>query len=128
MGSAFGRLENMRSWNYKHANRNFKPKVWTNSVLLENGLIKILESIKTLENRSRSQVIERLIIFFIETQKGQSDEKAWRKSQRAYKRILINQTEKNKFKRKQLERVRKAEKKKQLQASANRPFSYFERT
>ncbi|MGH1580287.1 hypothetical protein ACRBDK_05220 [Helicobacter pylori] len=118
----------MRSWNYKHANRNFKPKVWTNSVLLENGLIKILESIKTLENRSRSQVIERLIIFFIETQKGQSDEKAWRKSQRAYKRILINQTEKNKFKRKQLERVRKAEKKKQLQASANRPFSYFERT
>nr|WP_240640972.1 hypothetical protein [Helicobacter pylori] len=118
----------MRSWNYKHANKNFKPKVWTNSVLLENGFLEILEVIKTLENRSRSQVIECLIIFFIETQKGQSDEKAWKKSQRAYKRTLINQTEKNKFKRKQLERVRKAEKKKQLQARANRPFSYFERT
>ncbi len=96
-------------------------------MLLENGLIKIFEAIKTLENRSRSQVLERLIIFFIETQKGQSDEKAWKKSQRAYKRTLINKTEKNKLKRKQLERVRKAEKKKQLQADSNRPFSYFER-
>ncbi|GAA7266729.1 hypothetical protein ID0507_09530 [Helicobacter pylori] len=118
----------MRSWNYKHANRNFKPKVWTNSVLLENGILEILEAIKTLENRSRSAVIERLIIFFIETQKGHDNEKSWEKSQRAYKRTLTNQTEKNKLKRKQLERVRKAQKKKQLQASANRPFSYFERS
>ncbi|WP_236634984.1 hypothetical protein [Helicobacter pylori] len=117
----------MRSWNYKHANKNFKPKVWTNSVLLENGLLKILDVLKTLENRSRSQVIERLIIFFIETQKGQSDETAWKKSQRAYKRTLIDKTKKNKLKRKQLERIRKAEKKKELQASANRSFSYFER-
>ncbi|MFP6184502.1 hypothetical protein ACLGBW_06810 [Helicobacter pylori] len=117
----------MRSWNYKHSNKNFKPKVWTNSVLLENGLLEIFEAIKTLENRSRSQILERLIIFFIETQKGRSDETAWKKSQRAYKRTLTNQTEKNKLKRKQLERVRKAEKKKQLQASTNRSFSYFER-
>ncbi|MDU9811769.1 hypothetical protein RGC32_08025 [Helicobacter pylori] len=117
----------MRSWNYKHANKNFKPKVWTNSVLLENGLLEILEAIKTIENRSRSQVIERLIIFFIETQKGQSDETAWKKSQRAYKRTLTNQTKKNKLKRKQLERIRKAEKKKELQAIKNRSFSYFER-
>ncbi|MGL2726248.1 hypothetical protein ACQJ71_06765 [Helicobacter pylori] len=117
----------MRSWNYKHDNRNFKPKVWTNSVLLENGFLKIFEAIKTLENRSRSQVLERLIIFFIETQKGQSDETAWKKSQRAYKRTLTNKTEKNKFKRKQFERARKAEKKKELQACANRSFSYFER-
>nr|WP_252183122.1 hypothetical protein [Helicobacter pylori] len=117
----------MQSWNYKHANKNFKPKVWTNSLLLENGLLAILEAIKTLENRSRSQVIERLIIFFIETQKGQSDEKAWKKSQRAYKRTLINQTEKNKLKRNQLERTRKNQKKKELQARANRAFSYFER-
>lgn len=117
----------MRSWNYKHANRNFKPKVWTNSVLLENGILNILEAIKTLENRSRSQVLERLIIFFIETQKGQSDEKAWKKSQRAYKRTLTNKTEKNKLKRKQLKRVRKNQKEKQLQARANRSFSYFER-
>ncbi|GAA7136431.1 hypothetical protein HpBGD95_14550 [Helicobacter pylori] len=117
----------MRSWNYKHANRNFKPKVWTNSVLLENGFLEILEAIKMLENRSRSQVIEHLIIFFIETQKGQSNETAWKKSQRAYKRTLINQTEKNKLKRKQLERVRKAQKKKELQTRANRSFSYFER-
>nr|WP_258220508.1 hypothetical protein [Helicobacter pylori] len=117
----------MRSWNYKHANSNFKPKVWTNTVLLENGFLQILEALKTLENRSRSQVLERLIIFFTETQKGQSDEKAWKKSQRAYKRTLINKTEKNKLKRKQLERIRKDKKKKELQASANRAFSYFER-
>ncbi|GAA7289739.1 hypothetical protein BD0097_13740 [Helicobacter pylori] len=117
----------MRSWNYKHANKNFKPKVWTNSVLLENGFLQIFEVLKTLENRSRSQLIERLIIFFIETQKGQSDEQAWKKSQRAYKRTLINQTEKNKLKRKKLKRARKIEKKKELQASANHSFSYFER-
>lgn len=118
----------MRSWNYKHSNKNFKPKVWTNSILLENGLLEIFNALKTLENRSRSQILERLIIFFVEIEKGQSDEKAWRKSQRAYKRTLTNKTEKNKLKRKQLERVRKAEKKKELQASANRPFSYFERS
>ncbi|WP_231630432.1 hypothetical protein [Helicobacter pylori] len=117
----------MRSWNYKHANRNFKPKVWTNSILLESGFLEILEALKTIENRSRSQLIERLIIFFIETQKGESNEKAWERSQRAYKRTLTNQTKKNKLKRKQLERIRKAEKKKQLQARANRAFSYFER-
>ncbi|MFP6167510.1 hypothetical protein ACLGBK_01315 [Helicobacter pylori] len=117
----------MRSWNYKHANKNFKPKVWTNSVLLENGLLAALEAVKMLENRSRSQVLERLIIFFIETQKGQSDETAWKKSQRAYKRTLTNQTKKNKLKRKQLERVRENQKKKELQASTNRSFSYFER-
>ncbi|WRC95793.1 ribbon-helix-helix protein, CopG family [Helicobacter pylori] len=117
----------MRSWNYKHANKNFKPKVWTNSVLLENGLLEIFEELKKLENRSRSQVIERLIIFFIETQKGQSDEKAWKKSQRAYKRTLTNKTEKNKLKRKQLERARKNQKKKKLQTCTNRSFSYFER-
>ncbi len=117
----------MRSWNYKHANKNFKPKVWTNSVLFENGLLQIFEALKTLENRSRSQIIERLIIFFIETQKGQSDEQAWQKSRRAYKRTLTNKTEKNKLKRKQLERSRKAKKKKELQISADRSFSYFER-
>ncbi|WP_367694205.1 hypothetical protein [Helicobacter pylori] len=117
----------MQSWNYKHANKNFKPKVWTNSVLLENGLLEIFEVLKKLENRSRSALLERLIIFFIETEKGQSDERAWKKSQRAYKRTLTNQTEKNKLKRKQLERARKNQKKKELQVSTNRPFSYFER-
>ncbi len=112
---------------YKHANRNFKPKVWTNSLLLESGILKILETLKMIENRSRSQVLERLIIFFIETQKGQSNEKAWKRSQRAYKRTLVNQTKKNQLKRKQLERVEKAQKKKQLQANSNYPFSFFER-
>ncbi len=112
---------------YKHANRNFKPKVWTNSVLLESGILEILEALKTIENRSRSQVLERLIIFFIETQKGQSNEKAWKRSQRAYKRTLINQTKKSQLKRKQLERIAKAQKKKQLQPNANHPFSFFER-
>ncbi|GAA7359821.1 hypothetical protein [Helicobacter pylori] len=117
----------MRSWSYKHANKNFKPKVWTNSVLLENGLLQIFEALKTLENRSRSQILERFIIFFIERQKGQSDEAAWKKSQRAYKRTLTNKTKKNKLKRKQLERIRKTQKKKELQASANHPLSYFGR-
>ncbi|MDU9746611.1 hypothetical protein [Helicobacter pylori] len=117
----------MRSWNYKHANRNFKPKVWTNSILIESGILRILEALKAIENRSRSQVLERLIIFFIETQKGQSNEKAWKRSQRAYKRTLINQTKKNKLKREQFERVKKAQKKKQLQVFSNRSFSYFER-
>ncbi|WP_341848379.1 ribbon-helix-helix protein, CopG family [Helicobacter pylori] len=117
----------MRSWNYKHANRNFKPKVWTNSLLLENGILEIFEVLKKLENRSRSAILERLIIFYIETQKGQSNEKAWERSKRAYKRTLTNQTKKNQFKRKQLERIAKTKKKKQLQARANRAFSYFER-
>lgn len=112
---------------YKHANKNFKPKVWTNSVLLESGILEILEALKAIENRSRSQVLERLIIFFIETQKGQSNEKAWERSKRAYKRTLTNQTKKNQLKRKQLERIAKTQKKKQLQANANHPFSFFER-
>ncbi len=117
----------MRSWNYQHENKNFKPKVWTNSVLLENGLLAVLEAIKTLENKSRSVILERLIVFYIETQKGQSDEKAWERSKRAYKRSLVSKVKKNKLKRKQLERARKNQKKKELQASSNRPFSYFER-
>ncbi|WP_165531837.1 hypothetical protein [Helicobacter pylori] len=117
----------MRSWNYQHANKNFKPKVWTNSVLLENGLLAILEALKMLENRSRSVILERFIIFFIETQKGESDEKAWERSKRAYKRSLVSKAKKNKLKRKQLERIAKAEKKKQLQAGSNCAFSYFER-
>ncbi|WP_244660596.1 hypothetical protein [Helicobacter pylori] len=117
----------MRSWNYKHANRNFKPKVWTNSILLESGLLEILEALKMIENRSRSQVVERLIIFYLKTQKGQSNEQAWERSKCAYKRALANQTKKNKLKRKQLERITKDQKKKQLQARANRAFSYFER-
>lgn len=84
----------MRSWNYQHNNKNFKPKVWTNSILLENGFLEILEALKTLENRSRSVILERLIIFFIETQKGESDEKAWERSKRAYKRPLVSKAKK----------------------------------
>ncbi|GAA8237339.1 hypothetical protein HpKG61_00060 [Helicobacter pylori] len=118
----------MRSWNYKHANKNFKPKVWTNSVLLENGLLQIFELLKQLENKSRSVILERFIIFFIETQKGYNDEQAWEKSQRAYKRSLVSKAQKNKLKRKQLERIKKAQKRKELQASANHSFSYFERS
>ncbi|ANT42528.1 hypothetical protein [Helicobacter phage Pt22899G] len=117
----------MRSWNYKHDNKNFKPKVWTNSMLLENGLLAILEALKTLENKSRSAILERLIIFYIETQKGESDEKAWKRSKRAYKRSLVSKAKKNKLKRTQLERIAKTKKKKQLQAFSDRAFSYFER-
>lgn len=118
----------MRSWrNYQHANKNFKPKVWTNSLLLENGLLAVLEAIKTLENKSRSVILERLIIFYIETQKGHSDEEAWKRSKRAYKRSLVSKAQKNKLKRKQFERIAKVEKEKQLQAYSNRAFSYFAR-
>lgn len=125
-GFVSGRL-NMRSWNYKHANKNFKPKVWTNSVLFENGLLQIFEVLKKLENKSRSVILERFIIFFIETEKGHNHEQAWKKSQRAYKRSFVSKVQKNKLKRKQLERIAKAQKKKELHASANRSFSYFER-
>ncbi|WP_240659501.1 hypothetical protein [Helicobacter pylori] len=118
----------MRSWNYQHSNKNFKPKVWTNSMLLENGLLEILEALKTLENKSRSVILERLIIFFMETQKGKSDEKAWQRSKRAYRRSLVSKVQKNKLKRKQLERIAKIEKKKQLQSNSNRSFSYFGRS
>lgn len=96
--------------------------------MIENGLLAVLEVLKTLENKSRSVILERLIIFYLETQKGQSDEKAWQRSKRAYKRALTNKIEKNKLKRKQFKRVREAKKKKELQASANRSFSYFERS
>ncbi len=101
----------MRSWNYKHANRNFRPKVWTNSVLLESGILEILEVLKTIENRSRSQVLGRLIIFFIETQKGQSNEKAWKRSQRAYKRALTNQTKKISLRESNLKELQRLKKK-----------------
>ncbi len=97
-------------------------------MLLENGILEILEALKILENKSRSVILERLIIFYIETQKGQSDEKAWQRSNRAYKRPLVSKAQKNKLKRKQLERIAKAEKKKQLQANTDRAFSYFERS
>nr|WP_104687711.1 hypothetical protein [Helicobacter acinonychis] len=117
----------MKPLHYKRAQKNFKPKVWTNTVLLENGILEILEAIKLLENRSRSQVLERLIVFFLETQKGQSHEKAWKKSKRAYRRALVNQTQKNKLKRKQLERIAKAQKKKQIHACKAYPLSVFER-
>ncbi len=101
----------MRSLNYKHANRNFKPKVWTNSVLLENGVLEVLEALKAIENRSRSQVLERLIIFFIETQKGQNNEKAWKKSQRAYKRTLTNQTKKISLRERNLKELQRLKRK-----------------
>ncbi len=42
------------------------------------------------------------------------------------KELLLTK-QKNQFKRKQLERIAKAQKKKQLQANANHPFSFFER-
>ncbi len=125
-GIVSGNLVGVDMRSCKHVNRNFKPKVWTNSILLESGILEILKALKAIENRSRSQVLERLIIFFIETEKGQGNEKAWERSRRAYKRTLTNQTKKNKLKRKQLERIAKAKKKKELQTSANHSFSFFE--
>ncbi len=96
-------------------------------MILENGLLDILEEVKTLENKSRSVILERLIVFFIETEKGYNDEQAWKRSKRAYKRSLVSKAQKNKLKREQLKRITKIKKKKQNQFNANCSFSYFER-
>ncbi|WRF76803.1 ribbon-helix-helix protein, CopG family [Helicobacter pylori] len=115
----------MRSWFYEHKQKNFKPKVETECVLFENVLLEILELIKEQEGRSRSVIIERMVIYFLEKQRGSKDETAWKKSKRSYRRALKNYEKEAKAKRKQLQKAKKDAEKKALHLCKNSPFSYF---
>ncbi len=117
----------MRPWRYEHKQKNFKPKVETECILFERVLLEVLELIKEQENTSRSMVIERMVIYFLEKEKGNNDETAWNKSKRAYRRALRNYEKTFKAKRKQLQKAKKTEEKKALYLRKNHPFSYFRR-
>ncbi len=117
----------MRPWRYEHKQKNFKPKVETECILFERVLLEVLELIKEQENTSRSMVIERMVIYFLEKEKGNNDETAWNKSKRAYRRALRNYEKTFKAKRKQLQKAKKTAEKKALYLRKNHPFSYFRR-
>ncbi|WP_233707366.1 hypothetical protein [Helicobacter cetorum] len=87
----------MKPLHYKHKNKNFKAKVQTNSILLEEGILRILEIIKDLENASRSVILERMLVFYLESLKGENDERAWQKSTRIFKRANKRQKQKKSF-------------------------------
>ncbi|WRD17958.1 hypothetical protein E5K58_03395 [Helicobacter pylori] len=53
----------MRPWHYKHKQKNFKPKVETECLLVERVLLEILKLIKEQEGKSRAAIIERTIIY-----------------------------------------------------------------
>ncbi|MCQ2679357.1 hypothetical protein JT068_02430 [Helicobacter pylori] len=115
----------MRPWCYKHKQKNFKPKVETGCMLFESVLLEILELIKDQEVKSRSVIIERMIIYFLEKEKGNKDETAWNKSKRSYRRTLKNYEKEAKAKRKHLQKAKKDAEKKALHILKNSPFSYF---
>ncbi len=116
----------MRPFHYKHKQKNFKPKVKTGCILFERVLLEILELIKEQEGISRSVIIERMIIYFLEKEeKGNKDETAWNKSKRSYRRTLKNYKKEDNAKRKQLQKAKKDEKKKALYIYKSSPFSYF---
>ncbi|GAA7364417.1 hypothetical protein BD0133_14570 [Helicobacter pylori] len=106
------REQAMRSWHYEHKQKNFKPKVETECLLIENVLLEILKLIKEQEGKSRTVIIERMIIYFLEKDKGNKNETAWNKSKRSYRRTLKNYAKEAKVKRKHLQKAKKdAEKK-----------------
>ncbi|GAA7306194.1 hypothetical protein HpBGD104_12180 [Helicobacter pylori] len=115
----------MKPWLYKHKQKNFKPKVETGCMLFERVLLEILQLIKEQEEMSRNAIIERMIVYFLEKEKGNKDEKAWFKSKRAYRRTLKNYEKEAKAKRKQLQKAKKDAEKKALYIYKNSPFSYF---
>ncbi len=115
----------MRPWCYKHKQKNFKPKVETGCMLFESVLLEILELIKDQEVKSRSVIIERMIIYFLEREKGNKDETAWNKSKRSYRRTLKNYEKEAKAKRKHLQKAKKDAEKKALHILKISPFSYF---
>ncbi len=117
----------MRPWRYEHKQKNFKPKVETECILFERVLLEVLGLIKEQEETSRSMVIERMVIYFLEREKGNNDETAWIKSKRAYRRTLRNYEKEVKAKRKQLQKAKKIAEKKALYLRKNRSFSYFRR-
>ncbi len=115
----------MRPWCYRHKQKNFKPKVETGCMLFESVLLEILELIKDQEVKSRSVIIERMIIYFLEREKGDKDETAWDKSKRSYRRTLKNYEKEAKAKRKHLQKAKKDAEKKALHILKSSPFSYF---
>ncbi len=115
----------MKPWRYKHKQKNFKPKVETECMLFERVLLEILEFIKEQEVKSRSVIIERMIIYFLEKEKGNKDETAWNKSKRSYRRTLKNYEKEAKAKRKHLQKAKKDAEKKALYILKNSTFSYF---
>ncbi|GAA8470786.1 hypothetical protein HpRN161_03480 [Helicobacter pylori] len=117
----------MRPWRYKHKQKNFKPKVETECMLFERVLLEILQLVKEQEGMSRNAIVERMIIYFLEKEKGNKDETAWFKSKRAYRRTLKNYEKEAKAKRKQLQKAKKDAEKKVLHIHKNSPFSYFRR-
>ncbi|WP_441736485.1 hypothetical protein [Helicobacter pylori] len=115
----------MRPWHYKHKQKNFKPKVETECLLIESVLLEILGFIKEQEGKSRAAVIERMIIYFLEKDRGNKDETAWNKSKRSYRRTLKNYEKEAKAKRKHLQKAKKDAEKKKLYICKNNSFSYF---
>ncbi|WP_121013412.1 ribbon-helix-helix protein, CopG family [Helicobacter pylori] len=115
----------MRPYHYEHKQKNFKPKVKTECILFERVLLEILELLKEQEGKSRSAVVERMIIYFLEKEKGSKDETAWNKSKRSYRRTLKNYKKEANVKRKQLQKAKKDEKKKVLYICKSSSFSYF---
>ncbi len=115
----------MRPWHYEHKRKNFKPKVETECVLFESVLLEILQLIKEQEQKSRSMIIERMVIYFLEKEKGIKDETAWNKSKRAYRGIFKDHKKEAKAKRKQLQKAKKAAEKKAFYIRKNSSFSYF---
>ncbi|MUU19769.1 hypothetical protein [Helicobacter pylori] len=115
----------MRPCHYEHKQKNFKPKVKIECILLESVLLEILELIKEQEGKSRSVIIERMVIYFFEKDKGSKDETAWNKSKRSYRRTLKNYKKEANAKRKQLQKAKEDEKKKALYICKSSSFSYF---
>ncbi|WP_120802961.1 hypothetical protein [Helicobacter pylori] len=115
----------MKPCHYEHKQKNFKPKVKTECILFESVLLEILELIKEQEGKSRNAIIERMVIYFLEKDKGSEDETAWNKSKRSYRRTLKNYKEEANAKRKQLQKAKEDEKKKALYICKSSPFSYF---
>ncbi|ANT45420.1 hypothetical protein [Helicobacter phage Pt5303G] len=117
----------MRPFHYRHKQKNFKPKVKTECILFQRVFLEILEILKEQEGKSKSAIIERMIIYFLEKEKGNKDETAWSKSKRSYRRTLKNYKKEANVKRKQLQKAKKDEKKKALYICKSSPFSYFRR-
>ncbi|MFP6255478.1 hypothetical protein ACLGDL_02380 [Helicobacter pylori] len=117
--------EQAMTWHYKHKQKNFKPKVETECLLVERVLLEILKLIKEHEEKSRAVIIERMIIYFLEKNKGIDNETAWIKSKRSYRRALKNYEKEAKVKRKHLQKAKKDAEKKALYICKNSPFSYF---
>lgn len=94
-------------------------------MLFESVLLKILELIKEQEGKSRSVIIERMIIYLLEKEKGNKNETAWNKSKRSYRRTFKSYEKEAKVKRKHLQKAKKDAEEKKIYICKNSSFSYF---